>query len=443
MSTPIYQRPVEMLQTLVKMDTTNPPGNEVHCINYLNGLLQEAGFETTILAKDPDRPNLIARLAGRGKAPALVMQGHVDVVTTVGQDWEQPPFSAKIIDGVLWGRGSLDMKGGVTMMTTAVMRAKAENFKPAGDIILTIVADEEAGSDYGARFVTEEHPEQFEGAKYAIGEGGGSSSFIGDQRFYSVMVAEKQVCWMRASLRGPGGHGSSPLRGGGAMAKLGHVISTIEAHRLPVHVTPVMEQMLAKLAEHTAAPLDDLIGKLIDPTQTDAVLDQLQEQGIPMARSLDALLHNTVSPTVVHGGDKTNVHPSDITLELDGRLLPGFTYDDVQAELATLLGEPLDLEIIRHDPGSAAVDLSLFPLLTEILSDLDPDAVALPAMVGGFTDGRMFARLGIQNYGFLPLKLPKGFNPGPTVHAANERVPVEAFEFGCEAVYQLVKRYQV
>ncbi|MCB0062298.1 MAG: M20/M25/M40 family metallo-hydrolase, partial [Caldilineaceae bacterium] len=117
---PIHERPVEILQTLVQMDTTNPPGNEVICINYLDGLLKEAGFETTILAKDPSRPNLIARLSGRGEAPALVMQGHVDVVTTVGQDWEQPPFSANIIDGVLWGRGSLDMKSGVTMMTTAV-----------------------------------------------------------------------------------------------------------------------------------------------------------------------------------------------------------------------------------------------------------------------------------------------------------------------------------
>ncbi len=443
MTTPIYQRPVEILQTLVQMDTTNPPGNEILCINYLDGLLKEAGFETTILAKDPNRPNLITRLKGRGEAPALVMQGHVDVVTTVGQNWEQPPFSGKILDGILWGRGSLDMKGGVVMMLTAVMRAKAEGYVPAGDIILAIVADEEAGSDYGARFVTEEHPEQFAGAKYAIGEGGGSSSFIGDQRFYNVMVAEKQVCWMRATFRGPGGHGSSPLRGKGSMAKLGHVLGTIESTRLPVHVTPVMEQMLAMLAEHTAAPTDELIAKLRDPSQTDAVLDQLIEQGISLARPLDALLHNTVSPTVVRGGDKTNVHPSEITLELDGRLLPGFSYDDVQAELAALLGEPLEVEIIRHDPGATDVDLSLFPLLTRILNDLDPDAVVLPSMVGGFTDGRMFARLGIQNYGFLPLRLPKGFNPGPTVHAANERVPVESFEFGCEAVYQLVKRYQV
>lgn len=443
MTTPIYQRPVDILQTLVRMDTTNPPGNEVICINYLDDLLKEAGFETTIVAKDPNRPNLITRLKGRGEAPGLVMQGHVDVVTTVGQDWEQPPFSAEIIDGVLWGRGSLDMKGGVTMMTTAVMRAKAEGFVPAGDIILTIVADEEAGSDYGARFVTEEHAEQFEGAKYAIGEGGGSSSFVGDQRFYNVMVAEKQVCWMRATFRGPGGHGSSPLRGKGSMAKLGHVISTIESKRLPVHVTPAMEQMLTALAEHTAAPTDALIAKLLDPSQTDAVLDQLIADGVTMAGRLDPLLHNTVSPTVVRGGDKTNVHPSEITLELDGRLLPGFTYDGVQAELAELLGESLELEIIRHDPGGTDIDMSLFPLLTGILNDLDPEAVVLPAMVGGFTDGRMFARLGIQNYGFLPLQLPKGFNPGPTVHAANERVPVESFEFGCEAVYRLVKRYQV
>lgn len=443
MTTPIYQRPVEILQTLVQMDTTNPPGNEIICINYLDSLLKEAGFETTIVAKGPNRPNLITRLKGRGEAPALVMQGHVDVVTTAGQDWERPPFSAEIIDGILWGRGSLDMKGGVTMMTSAVMRAKAEGFVPAGDIILTIVSDEEAGSDYGARFVTEDHPELFAGAKYAIGEGGGSSSFIGDTRFYNVMVAEKQVCWMRATFRGPGGHGSSPLRGKGSMAKLGHVISTVESTRLPVHVTPVMEQMLATLAENTEAPLDELLGKLSDPSQTDAVLEQLHEQGLPMARMLESLLHNTVSPTVVRGGDKTNVHPSEITLELDGRLLPGYTYEDVQVELTELLGEPLELEIIRHDPGSTDVDMSLFPLLSGILNDLDPNAVVLPSMVGGFTDGRMFARLGIQNYGFLPLQLPKGFNPGPTVHAANERVPVAAFEFGCEAVYQLVKRYQV
>lgn len=442
MTNAIYERPIELLQQLIQFDTTNPPGNEAACIAYLDSLLQEAGLPTTILAKDPNRTNLIARLPGRGAAPALVLQGHVDVVTTANQDWTHPPFAAKIVDNYLWGRGALDMKGGVVMMLCAVLRAKAEGFAPAGDIILTIMSDEEAASDYGARFLVEEHPEQFAGAKYAIGEGGGASTYVGDQRYYSIMVAEKQVCWMRATFRGPGGHGSSPLRGG-AMAKLGHVLSTLDQHRLPVHITPVMEQMIATLAETAPAPLDELVAQLTDPAKTDAILDQLRAEGVTLARSLDALLHNTVNATVVQGGFKTNVIPSEITLELDGRLLPGFTPDDVQSELAQLLGEPLEIALIRHDPGLTAVDMTLFPLLTDILKDLDPEAVALPAMVGGFTDGRMFARLGIQNYGFLPLKLPKEFNAGPTVHAANERVPVDAVGFGCEAVYQLLRRYQV
>lgn len=442
MTNAIYERPVEILQKLLQFDTTNPPGNEAACIAYIDNLLQAAGFTTTLLAKDPKRTNLVARLPGRGAAPALVLQGHVDVVTTANQEWAQPPFAAKIVDDYLWGRGALDMKGGVVMMLCALLRAKAEGFVPAGDIILTIMSDEEAGSDYGARFLVEQHPEQFAGAKYAIGEGGGSSTYVGDQRYYSIMVAEKQVCWMRATFRGPGGHGSSPMRGG-AMAKLGQVLQTLDQKRLPVHLTPVMEQMISTLAETAAAPLDEVLARLLDPTQTDAILDQLEAQGVTLARPLDALLHNTVNATVVQGGFKTNVIPSEITLELDGRLLPGFTPEDVQAELARLLGEPLAIELIRHDPGLATVDMTLFPLLAGIVKELDADAVALPAMVGGFTDGRMFARLGIQNYGFLPLKLPKGFNAGPTIHAANERVPVDAIDFGCQAVYALLQRYQL
>lgn len=442
MTNAIYEQPIEILQKLLQFDTTNPPGNEAACIAYIDSLLQAAGFTTTILAKDPARTNLVARLPGRGTAPALVLQGHVDVVTTANQEWAQPPFAAKIVDNYLWGRGALDMKGGVVMMLCALLRAKAEGFTPAGDIILTVMSDEEAGSDYGARFLVEQHPEQFAGAKYAIGEGGGSSTYVGDQCYYSIMVAEKQVCWMRATFRGPGGHGSSPMRGG-AMAKLGHVLQTLDQHRLPVHITPVMTQMITTLAESAAAPLDDVLGRLLDPTQTDATLDALHAQGVTLARPLDALLHNTVNATVVQGGFKTNVIPSEITLELDGRLLPGFTPADVQAELAQLLGEPLAIDLIRHDPGLTEVDMTLFPMLSGIIRDLDSAAVALPAMVGGFTDGRMFARLGIQNYGFLPLKLPKGFNAGPTIHAANERVPIEALHFGCQAVYEVLQRYQL
>ena len=440
MTTPIYERPTDLLRTLIRYDTTNPPGNEAECISFLNRLLQEAGLATTMLAKDPNRPNLVTRLAGRGEAPALVLQGHVDVVTTANQSWQHDPFGADLIDGFVWGRGSLDMKSGVTMMTCAVLRAAAEGRVPAGDIVLTIMSDEEAGSDYGARFLTERHPEQFEGAVYALGEGGGSAQYLGDQRYYPLMVAEKQVCWLQTRITGPGGHGSTPLRDG-AMSRLGKLLTTLNGNRLPVHVTPVMEQMLPALAEHASDHLAESALALLDPARTDATLDQMAAEGQPQARSFDALLHNTVNATVVGGGIKTNVIPSEIRLELDGRVLPGFSSDDLISELQELLGDDLDFDIIRYDPGHTDVNMGLFPLLKGIVEELDPGGVVIPSMVGGFTDGRMFSRLGIQNYGFLPLKLPPGTNFGATVHAADERVPVEALEFGLRAISTLLERY--
>ena len=440
MATHIYDRPTDLLRTLVRYDTTNPPGNEAECIGYLNGLFQEAGLATTLLAKDPNRPNLVARLSGTGEAPGLVLQGHVDVVTTANQDWQHEPFGAELIDGVVWGRGSLDMKSGVTMMTSAVLRAAAEGRMPAGDIILTIMSDEEAGSDYGARFLTEEHPEQFDGAQYAIGEGGGGAQYLGDQRYYPLMVAEKQVCWLQTRITGPGGHGSTPLRDG-AMARLGALLTTLNRNRLPVHVTPVMKQMLPALAEYAPDHLAEAALALLDPARTDATLDQMAAEGRPQARSFDALLHNTVNATVVGGGIKTNVIPSEIVLELDGRVLPGYSSDDLIAELHELLGQDLQFEIIRHDPGQSDVNMGLFPLLKEIVEELDPNGVVIPSMVGGFTDGRMFSRLGIQNYGFLPMKLPPGTNFSATVHAADERVPVEALEFGVQAMSTILERY--
>ncbi|HNT77532.1 MAG TPA: M20/M25/M40 family metallo-hydrolase, partial [Anaerolineae bacterium] len=214
--------PVELLQALVRFDTTNPPGNEAACVTYLNGVFKGAGFTTTTLALDEARPNLIARLPGRGEAPPVVWQAHLDVVTTAGQTWRHPPFAAEIADGELWGRGVLDDKGAAAMMTVALLRAKAEGVVPPGDIIFTALADEEAGGAYGAKFLVERHPEQFEGARFAIGEGGGVSIKMAGKKLYFIMLGEKQICSVRLTLRGRAGHGSVPQRGQ-AMAKLARV----------------------------------------------------------------------------------------------------------------------------------------------------------------------------------------------------------------------------
>ena len=223
---PSYERPAELLQRLIRFNTTNPPGNERQCVEWIGEVLREGGYETKILAKDPERPNLLARLEGRGEAPSLLLQGHVDVVSVQGQNWQHLPFEGKNIDGWVWGRGALDMKGGVAMMLSAFLRAKAEGFTPPGDVLLLVLSDEESGSDYGAKYLVEEHAELFDGVRYAIGEAGGFSLYVGRRRFYPIHVAEKQVCWLRAVLHGPGGHGRIDV-GGRAV------------HRIPVAEQPV------------------------------------------------------------------------------------------------------------------------------------------------------------------------------------------------------------
>jgi acetylornithine deacetylase/succinyl-diaminopimelate desuccinylase-like protein len=431
----IYQRPAELLQSLIQFDTTNPPGNESECISFIDNLLTKAGIETKILAKSPDRPNLIARLPGQGSAAPFLLYGHVDVVTADKQQWQHPPFEGKQVDGYVWGRGALDMKGGIAMMLAAVLRAKAENLKPAGDIVLTIVSDEEAGGDFGAKFLVESHPQEFAGIRYAIGEFGGFPFTVGKRRFYPIQVAEKQICWLKATLRGPGGHGSIPVRSG-AVAKLARVLERLDARRLPVHITPIGRLMFGAMASVLGGVSGRMIGQLLNPRLTDSVLNLLGERG----RLFDPLLHNTVSPTILHGSSKINVIPTEVSVELDGRLLPGFGPEDMVSELRTIVGEGVDLEVIRYDPGPPEPDMGLFDLLAGILKEADPDGFPVPLLLSGVTDGRFFARLGIQTYGFLPMLLPEGFNFSQTIHAPDERIPVDAMEFGAAAIFRALQR---
>lgn len=434
--TAMCQHPVELLQRLIQFDTTNPPGNESKCILFINQLLIDAGVQTKVLAKVPGRPNLIARLPGRGSAPPLLLYGHVDVVTTANQQWQHPPFEGKLADGFLWGRGALDMKGGVAMMLAAFLRAKAESTALPGDVVLAIVCDEEAGGDLGAKFLVEEHAEQFEGIRYAIGEFGGFTLFVGKQRFYPIQVAEKQVCWLKATVRGAGGHGSMPVRGG-AMARLAQLLRQLNRHRLPVHVTPVARQMFSTMAATVGGVSGLVLGQLMNPVVTNTALDLLGERG----RMFDALLHNSVSPTILHGSDKINVIPGEVSVELDGRLLPGYQPDDMIRELHQILGTDVELEVIRYDPGPAEVDMGLFDELAGILRGADPGGVPVPLLLSGVTDGRFFSRLGIQTYGFLPMRLPEGFNFAQTIHAADERIPVDAVDFGTNAIFSALKRF--
>jgi acetylornithine deacetylase/succinyl-diaminopimelate desuccinylase-like protein len=430
--------PVELLRQLIRFDTTNPPGNEAECVAWIMDLCQAAGLLTSVLAKDPERPNLVARLPGRGAAPPLLLQGHVDVVTTAGQRWRHDPFGAELIDGEVWGRGALDMKGGVAMMLAAILRLAESDEPPPGDVLLCVLADEENLGAYGARFMVEEHPELFDGVRHALGEFGAARGEMAGLRTYPIQVAEKQACWTRVTIRGPGGHGSIPIRGG-AMGRLGRLLSALDAKRLPAHVTEVPRSMIEALVAALPDGGQNLAEGLLDPERTDATLDALGEAG----RILDPMLHNTASATIVRGGAKINVIPSELQLELDGRLLPGQTADDLFRELRELTDDAdLELEAIGYEPGPERADLSLLPLLSDVLTAADPGAVPLPMLLPAVTDGRFFARLGIQTYGFLPMRLPAELTFTKLIHAADERVPAEEIGWGTDRICEVLTRYR-
>src|SRR6266851_903349 len=370
---------VELTRDLIRLDTTNPPGEEHLAVELVERLLRDANIDCARYESEPGRPNLVARVKGRGEAPPLLLQGHVDVVTTINQDWRHRPFGGDIIDGYLWGRGALDMKSGVAMMVGAVIRAQARG-GAAGDLVLAVLADEEAGGVCGARWLVDAHPELFTGIRHAIGESG----------------------------------------------------------RVAVHITTPVRHQLEGMRDALDEPLRSRIGALLDPARTDAALAELGA----LSRGLDAALHNTVNATIVSGGLKINVIPSEVQVQLDGRLLPGFGPEDMVRELREAVGSEPEIEVLLVGPAQPEVDLSQFELFASVLKEADSGCVPVPSLVTGGTDARHFARLGIRTYGFLPLNIPPDFNSSPTIHAADERVPISALEFGAECVYEAAMRYR-
>ncbi len=429
--------PAQLLRDLIRFDTTNPPGNEGPCQAYLKGLFDARGAETTLLGASGDRPNLVVRVEGRGEAPPLLLQGHVDVVTTAGQDWRRPPFSGDLVRGWVWGRGALDMKGGVAMMVATLLRCHDQGTPPAGDVVLCCLADEEAGGVFGAQFLVERHPQLFAGIRHGLGEGGAATQHIAGRPFYPIMVAEKRACRLRVTLHGPGGHAARSHRGG-TMARLGQMLVALDRSRLPVHVTPVTTAYVRGIADVSEEPTRSRLLALLDPRRTDAALDALGDE----AGRFDPILHHTVNATIVRGGEKVNVIPSEVTVDLDGRMLPGFEPEEFVAEVRAVIGPDPEIEILTVGPRLVEADRGPFyDLLCGILRELEPAALPVPLLMTGATDQRHFARLGIQGYGYLPMRLPLGFGHD-TVHAADERVPAAALDFGTDALYRVVQRYR-
>jgi acetylornithine deacetylase/succinyl-diaminopimelate desuccinylase-like protein len=427
---------LRLLQELLRFDTSNPPGNERACLEHIATSLAAANVEHRFISSDPQRPNLVARIPGRSRATPLLLYGHVDVVAAVADEWSHPPFSGAIADGFVWGRGAIDMKGGVALMVAAVLAIAEAPEMPLHDVLLVLTSDEEAGSRLGMQFLVEQHPAIFEGVRHAISEVGGMTTYLGGRRVVPVQVAEKQRCVVRATVRGPSGHAASAMRGT-ASGRLGRLLTALDERRLPVRLTPIVAEIVRALADVAPTGTRELLLRVLVDGETDDALSELGDLG----RTLQPLLRNTATATGVGGGIASNVVPSELHVDLDGRLLPGCGPDDLLAEIDGVVPGLATYEITHVEPPAVTSgDLSLLPLLASSLSAYDDAAIA-PWMLSGYTDARYVSQLGIQTYGFLPMQVPPEITLD-LMHAADERVPVDGLGVGVECLRDVVANYR-
>ena len=345
--------PVALLQELIRFDTTNPPGNEEACVAHIEALLREHGIESERYEKTPGQaePDRAARRA-RTSGPPLVLYGHVDVVTTVGQQWTRAAVRGEHRRRLRLGPRRARHEERRRDVRRRVRRGARGRLARRRCCSL-ILSDEENGGDEGAMFIADEHPDALGGAKHALGEFGGVTQWIGGRRFYPIQVAEKQMCWLRAHVRGTGGHGALGVKGG-AMRKLGDMLRTLDRRQPPVHIIPLVREWFEQMAAELPRPQALLLRRLLDPRTADLAARALGPRG----RQLSRVIRNTVSPTIVRGGDKINVIPSEIELQLDGRhpaRLHAGRPD--RASCTTLVGNDVEFEVIRHDPGPPEPDL--------------------------------------------------------------------------------------
>jgi acetylornithine deacetylase/succinyl-diaminopimelate desuccinylase-like protein len=424
---------VGICRDLIRIDTSNygddsGPGERA-AAEHVAGLLDEVGLDVEVFESRPGRTSLVTRLEGADRSrPALVLHGHLDVVPARAADWSVDPFAGEERDGLLWGRGAVDMKDMDAMILSVVRQLVREDRKPARDVVVAMFADEEAGGGAGARYAVDHRPELFEGASEAISEVGGFSVEIGGHRAYLLQTAEKGLSWMRLVADGRAGHGSG-VSPDNAVTHLAEAVARIGRYAWPLELTPTVRELLRGVADLTGLPLDE-----DDPQTIDRLVDALG----PAQRFVGATLRHTTNPTQLAAGYKANVIPSSAEGTVDGRFLPG-REDEFDATVAQLAGEHVRIEHIHHDIGlEAPFSGGLVDAMVDALHAEDPGSTVLPYTLSAGTDNKSLARLGITGYGFAPLRLPAGLDFTGMFHGVDERVPVDALRFGCRVLDRLL-----
>ncbi|MFT7621744.1 MAG: acetylornithine deacetylase/succinyl-diaminopimelate desuccinylase-like protein [Myxococcota bacterium] len=427
-----------LFRELLQIDTTNPPGNEVVAADQCVAWLAEEGISSRTFDAAPGRRSLVAAIGPEGD-DALVISAHLDVVPADPEHWDHPPFEAVEADGCIWGRGAIDMKNGAAF-GLAIMRQLARTKAPLKrGVKLVLVADEEAGCEYGSLALARAHPDWMRGA-VAVTEVGGFTTHVEQHRVYPVQVAEKGFVWMRLTIKGVPGHGSMPHMDN-AVIKLAELVQHIAKQPFPFRCTVPVRDFLDGIGDVLGGVKGGVFRGIGSEILSNFVLDRLVADE-SRTRVFRALLKDTISPTMVQAGTKANVIPGQASLTVDCRILPGTDPDAFVEEFKRRVPGDYDVEVIQKGPPLVFdKNHPIVGQMFDVLRAADPGCVPVPQMITGFTDARAFAEIGMPCYGFLPIWLPPDINFAAMFHGHNERIPIHGFRWGLACMNELVRRF--
>lgn len=424
---------VSALREYLRIDTTNPPGNEALGAEFLGSVLREEGIAFRLYESAPGRSSLLARLEGSGEGKPLILLSHIDVVPADPDKWSFHPFSGEVADGFVWGRGALDMKGMGIMELMGFIAAARGGLELQRDVVLLAVADEEAGGYSGAKALLEKHPEELE-ADLVISEGGYvTMDLVAGRPFFMIASAEKYGCWIRLKRRGLGGHGSMPT-GQGALDHMVPALARLLESRRPMNVNPTMRAFFSRLAEYW-----EILAPYREEGSPETLSRLIEEHNLSAVPALNALVRDTVSLNMLNAGVKINVIPDEAEAYLDCRLLPETDGDEFLTYIREALGDPeMEVEVfmdMERAPASA-FDGEFFQAIERVVADDYPGAITSPFMLSGLSDSRFFRDRGVPCYGIIPARV--GLADLSRIHGVDERIAVQDVKDGARFIYDLI-----
>ena len=422
---------ITLCQEMIRIPSVNygeGKGDEKAMAEYVASKLAEVGIKSELIETAPNRVNVVAKVEGADQSrPGLVLHGHIDVVPANAADWSVDPFSGVIKDGFIWGRGAVDMKDMDAMILATVRIWQRIGYKPPRNILLVFFADEEAGSNYGSRWLVKHRPEIFDGYSEAVSEVGGFSVTItGEHRLYLIEAAQKGIQWMKLTAKGTAGHGSF-INQNNAVTKVADAVARIGKYEWPQLETKTSNVFFRKIAE--------LTGDKYDAKNVKPLLQHLGDA----VKMLGATISNTANPTMLEAGYKVNVIPQSASAMVDGRFLPGHE-NQLQETIKKLAGDEIEIEVLTRDIA-LEVEFAgpLVKAMCDAISGEDSAGIPVPYLMSGGTDNKALHDLGIVGYGFSPLKLPKDLDFFALFHGVDERVPIDGLKFGVRVLYEFLE----